>query len=304
MFFTVGSNNANVGECISLRNKSDCVISSSGTRCSELYNRSSLLPDTALFKHSHYPDGVTSTHNVREPLTNRRLLTTSSADQVFGSLKSLSNTEVNSQASALSSASCSSASSLLSSSNCGLTQGKEVTPNILGNIQNQQQGIHSMDIPSPNHSPKVSIQKSPEKTCSINPPPIPPKISSNQNQLNLGDTSLPVLTTSSPAIKSNDLPNIEPSKLAADSNKGKSVIEHTESLLEEITSSFNKLVQENDEDASNNDEDLSQRLENNRTNELFDIDEQVMNTQSIVKTVMYIDEDDLGASAALNPNSR
>ena len=262
-FFTVGSNNLNIVECTSLRNKNGGTVSNSGTQCGGIYNRSPLLPDTALFKNSCYSDGA-STRHVRETLTNTRLLTTTSAEQVFGSLKSLSNTEVNSQSPALSSASCSSTSSLLSSSNCGLIQGKEIVSNTRGNMQNQQQSSQSTDRLSPNHSPKGSIPKSPQRNCFADPPPIPPKISSNINQSNLTDTSPPVIGMSLPEITSNDSSSVQSSKLATDSENKERTNEDSKSLIEEMAFTYNNLLQETVKDGSNKDEGLSQKLENDK----------------------------------------
>ena len=136
------------------------------------FNRTSLFSEASVFKVSTHHERTCSS-NQQDSLNNKRLLSTSSTDQAFGSSKSLSNTEVTSQTSVLSSASCSSSSSMLSSG-CAMVLGKDLIPGIRNGKQRKQNSSHSMD------STLYDVQNEPGKHLTNEPPPIPQN-ASNKN---------------------------------------------------------------------------------------------------------------------------
>ena len=274
-----------------------CVISSANGP----FNRTSLFSEASVFKVSTHHERTCSS-NQQDTLNNKRLLSTSSTDQAFGSSKSLSNTEITSQTSVLSSASCSSSSSILSSG-CAMVLGKELSPGIKNGRQKKQNSSHSMD------SPLYDDQNEPEKKHSTNePPPIPPKTSSsNQNQINQPDSSPPALPTTPPPIHLNKSPDHNRTSMILDSIAMTSL----EGDNSSSSGSFilSKEFRVNNKDKSNgkdgnNTENNTEHLDNSNA-ESIAVNEQVMNTSDLINAVIYIDdEDDLGSPTTAEEKSQ
>ena len=287
----------------SFRNKCDGPINKCVPSCGAPYNRTSLLTEHSVFKVSAHQDGSCNlSQNTKEPLNNRRLLSTSSADQAFGSSKSLSNTEVTSQTSVLSSASCSSSSSLLSSS-CGLVIAKELSPGVKSSSQNKQTSCQSMDALTYKQSIIGSARKSSEKITSVEPPPIPPKTSSNPNSLNPADPSPPALPTTPPPIHLNSSPDSDRTSEILNSMKIDGVDEENESLNESLpifSKEFKDLSQENY--IVNDNMNYKSNIATER--KPIDINKQIKDTPDLINAVIYIDdEDDLSPTAEANNES-
>ena len=285
----------------SLRSKCDGTINKCVPLCGAPYNRSSLFTEHSVFKVSANQDGSCNlTQNTKEPLNNRRLLSTSSADQTFGSSKSLSNTEVTSQTSVLSSTSCSSSSSLLSSS-CGLVLAKESSPGIKTSSQHKHTSYQSMDANK--HSIIASTRKSAEKNTSTEPPPIPPKTASNQNSLTPTDTSPPALPTTPPPIHLNRSPDSDRTSTILNSIKIDSDDEENQSLNESlpiISKEFEDISQENHIVNDN----VNNKSNNTTDRKPIDVNKQIKDTPDLINAVIYIDdEDDLSPTATTNNKS-
>ena len=275
--FLVGNSNCNGVDSGTLRNRYDgqvakCVTSSAnGT-----FNRASLFSDNSVFKVSTHHER-TSSSTQQDTLTNKRLLSTSSTDQAFGSSKSLSNTEVTSQTSVLSSASCSSSSSMLSSG-CAMVLGKDLSPGIRDPSQRNQNNSNSIDNTSIDDPNEV------EKRLRSNPPPIPPKTSaSNQNPINPQDQSPPSLPNTPPPIHLNKSP---------DHNR-------TSMILDSIA------MKTNTDDNNSRSGAFVVNTDNSNGNEstIKELNEAVINTSELINAVIYIDdEDDLGSPTADEEN--
>ena len=136
----------------------------------------------------------------------------------------------------------------------------------------------SIDAASHKHSTKGSVQKSPEKSSLTDPPPIPPKISSNQNP---GDLSPPALPTTPPPIKLNEFPNIEPTNLILNSSIEDRNNEDDQSLIGTPTCS--KVMKINDKDKLFRNDCVNQEHEDTTNKEPISVSEQVIDTQTVVK---------------------
>ena len=291
--------NINGGDVALFRNKCDGAVNNSISMSSGSYNGSSISTEASTLKtSSHIDPAGQSTQNVKDSLGNKRLLSTSSTDQAFGSSKSLSNTEVTSQTSVLSSASCSSSSSLLSS-NCGMIPGKEACMNHRPTSQNKLQNLQPTISASQNLSEKDSVQKSPEIKELTDPPPIPPKISSNQSSSGLLSLSPPALPTTLPPVASNELCNI--------ANTNVDLNHVNESIPKEGEKCVNPpmIVEIEDENQRCDNDSRNKSHEESSDKETIFINEHIIDTTDIVNAVIYIDdEDDLGATASLNEKSK
>ena len=285
----MGNGNANVVDCVSYRNKFEGLANKS-LNGGAPYNRSSFFNDSSIFKISpNQGNGLSSTPNQKQPLNNRRLLSTSSTDQAFGSSKSLSNTEVTSQTSALSSASCSSSSSLMSSS-FGVTTGKDLSN--ISTSKDQSGPYKSLSIyndADPDHMKQSQIIND----FSTKPPPIPPKTSSNNHILNPpDDLSLP------PA-----LPATDPPTQGVKSEDHRSMI--LNSIRDEVLEGKELSSGKDDHSANVNElttkENIDPTLKQEPSGEPMSINEQVIVNPDIINAVIYIDdEDDLGAKDSVN----
>merc|ERR1719245_334361 len=135
----------------------------------------------------------------------------------------------------------------------------------------------------------------PEKQLTNDPPPIPPKTAtSNQNQVNPLDPCAPALPTAPPPIHQNKSPDHNRTSMILDSISLKGTIGDKSS----ITVSFNmkqdkrKITNDkpNDNETSN-----GENLNNLRENPIS-TNEQVISTSELINAVIYIDdEDDLGS---------
>ena len=285
----MGNGNANVVDCVPYRNKFEGLANKS-LNGGAPYNRSSFFNDSSIFKISpNQGNGLSSTPNQKQPLNNRRLLSTSSTDQAFGSSKSLSNTEVTSQTSALSSASCSSSSSLMSSS-FGVTTGKDLSN--ISTSKDQSGPYKSLSIyndADPDHMKQSQIIND----FSTKPPPIPPKTSSNNHILNPPeDLGLP------PA-----LPATDPPTQGVKSEGHRSMI--LNSIRDEVLEGQGLSSGKDDHPANMNElttkEKIDSTLKQEPSGEPMSINEQVIVNPDIINAVIYIDdEDDIGAKDSVN----
>ena len=280
----VGNTNSNGVDSGTLRNKYDsqvtkCVTSSANAT----FNRTSLFSDASVFKSSTHHERTSSSIQ-HDAVSNKRLLSTSSIDQAFGSSKSLSNTEVTSQTSVLSSASCSSSSSMLSSG-CAMILGKDLSPGIRsGRHQNQNcsQSVNSTCFDDINQA---------EKSPTNGPPPIPPKTAtSNQNQTNPLDPSAPALPTTPPPIHQNKSPDHNRTSMILDSI----TLKGTTGDKSSITGSFN--MKQDIRKITNDNETTDGENLNNSNEKPISTNEKVISTSELINAVIYIDdEDDLGS---------